>query len=159
MNKTKERIALEKQLINMLSVAQAHISFEDTVKGIRFEDCGKEVKNVPYTLWQLLYHLWFAQNDILEFSRNPKYHEPSWPDDYWPKEKAPKNQKDWDDCVKKIICDRQEFIELIKTSDDLYALFSPGSGQNLVREALLIADHNAYHIGQMLVLKRILGDY
>lgn len=159
MAKSAERIALETQLVNLLTKAQAHIGFEDAVKDIAPVNYGKTVQGIPYTLWQLIEHMRIAQKDILDFSCNPDYKYPKWPDDYWPDEKGPASAVDWNNSVKAIRDDRNAFIDLMKRTDDLMKPFNHGDGQNMLREALLIADHNAYHIGQIILLRRALSDF
>ncbi len=159
MEKNHQRKQLEKQLINLLEKAQAHITFEEAIKDIPAEDYGKKVGNVPYTLWQLVNHLRIAQADILDFSRNPDYQERKWPDDYWPNERAPRDTSEWEKCIAAIIEDRNAFLRLLREAKDLNAPFPHGNGQNLLREALLIADHNAYHVGQIILLRRMLYNY
>lgn len=155
---------MEKELIELLVRAlegrQAHIDFETAVAGIPLEYCGKSVEDLPYTIWQLVEHIRIAQKDILEFSIHSDYQAPSWPDDYWPKEPGPKDATHWNHTLKEIKADRAAFISLLKDSDsDLYKPFPHGDGQNLLREALVIVDHNSYHTGQIIILRRLLGIY
>lgn len=159
MDKSKERLEIEKQLIALLEEAQAHMSLEEAVKTVSPENYGKKVKGLPYTLWQLLEHLRIAQHDILDFSRDAQYESMKWPDDYWPKEKGPEVEQDWNNSLKSILRDRKTFIQLLKETPDLLKPFPYGSGQNMVREAMLIADHTAYHVGQIVVIRRILKDF
>ncbi|CAN5219839.1 hypothetical protein BH23BAC1_BH23BAC1_51440 [soil metagenome] len=117
-------------------------------------------KGLPYSLWQQFYHLKYAQYDILDFSRNPDYDTPRWPEDYWPDAPAPANQEEWEKIKKEFYKERQGFIDLLlNPSHDLFQPFAHGSGQNLFREALLIIEHNAYHTGQILAIMRILDIY
>jgi len=149
---------LRQQLIANLQKAQAHASIEHALKGIPFEQTGSTAHGLPYTIWQLAEHLRIAQWDILDFSHNPEYSEMKWPDDYWPKENAPKNQQAWDDCISAIFKDLGEFIALVEDQqNNLYEAFPWGTGQNLLREALLLADHNAYHVGEIVMARKILG--
>lgn len=119
---------------------------------------GNKPKGAAHTAWQLLEHLRIAQNDILEFSRDPKYVSPKWPEGYWPKEIAPPTSEAWDDTIAAFEKDHQAFGKLISDpAQDLLAKFPHGDGQTLLREALLIIDHNSYHVGQLVMLRVQLG--
>jgi uncharacterized damage-inducible protein DinB len=150
---------LVKELVSLLTKGNAHVAFNDAVKNIPFEDLGKRPNELPYSIWQITEHIRIAQKDILEFSANTNYKELNWPDDYWPKEAAPKDEAAWNNCLKQINIDLDEFIELLNTSEDLYKPFEHGKGQNLLREAMLIADHTSYHTGEIIVLRRLLGNW
>lgn len=159
MGKQENRKALEQQLSHLLQKAQAHLTFEKAVEGINPANYGKKIPELPYTLWQLVEHIRIAQEDILDFSRNSDYKERSWPDSYWPESPEPASQKEWEASIRKIIADREDFIQLMLDAENLYTPFPHGQGQNLLREALLMADHTAYHTGQIVMLRRLLGDY
>lgn len=149
-----------KLLISLLEGANAHTTLETATKDIPVKYRGMIPEGLPYSLWQLVEHIRIAQYDILEFSRNPDYQSPPWPDGYWPNNPAPPDDKAWKESLRKIKSDRNEFIELLKKPDvDLFAPFPHGDGQNLAREAMLIADHTAYHTGQIIVIRRLLGIY
>lgn len=151
---------LRKQLIALLDGGQAHATFDDAVKDFPAELRGVVPEGLPYSAWQLLEHLRISQKDILDFSAPPSggYQHMHWPDDYWPKEPRPHSPEAWDRSVVAIKSDLEKFKALIlKPEADLYKPFRWGTGQNLLREALLIADHAAYHIGEMIVLRRLLG--
>jgi len=150
--------ALREHLVKLLTEAQAHATFDDAVKGLPVELRGKVPKGAEHSPWQLLEHLRIAQWDILEFSRNGKHESPKWPEGYWPKEKAPVDEKAWDKSVRAFKRDRKEMVELLQNEQtDLFAKIPHGEGQTILREALLIADHNAYHVGQMVLLRILLG--
>lgn len=147
------------QLLNMLTKDQAHISFDGAIKGIDFKTAGKSATNFPYNIWQLSSHIQFTQKDILEFCTNSQYKEPKWPDDYWPSNTEP-TQQEWQECLSNFSEDRNSFVNLIKApSTDLLASIPHGSGQNLLREAILICDHTAYHTGQIVLLRKLLGNW
>ncbi len=147
-----------KYLVKFLKGHQAFVLLEDILGNIPPEARGKILKNLPYSIWQLVEHIRIDQWDVLDFSRNPDYKEIKWPDDYWPKESAPKNDAAWDQSIKKIFSDRDEFIALLEAPDcDLYTPFPWGKGQNLLREAMLIANHTAHHAGEIIVMRRLLG--
>jgi len=153
---TKEIVTLRKQLADLLTKAEAHASFDDVVKGFPGKLHGVVPEGLPYSAWQLLDHLRIAQNDILRFSTESKYKSPAWPMGYWAKKPEPPSGTAWPEAVKQVTTDRDAFVKLIAT-EDLFAPFAWGDGQTLLREALLIADHNAYHVGELLMVRRLLG--
>jgi len=117
-------------------------------------------EGLPYSAWQIVEHIRIAQRDILDFSAPPTggYQPMEWPEAYWPKEKAPASAEAWDRSIAAIEADRDRFKALIlKPEADLAKPFLWGTGQNLLREALLIADHNSYHTGELILLRRLLG--
>ena len=149
---------LRKQLVKLLASSEAHADFESAIKGLSAELRGKVPEGAEHSLWQLLEHLRITQWDILDFSRNTEYKEMKWPDDYWPKSPLPPDDHAWEKSVKAIRADLQEFSDLISDKKhDLYAKIPHGDGQTLLREALLLADHNAYHVGQLVTVRRLLG--
>jgi hypothetical protein len=151
---------LRKQLIALLDGGQAHATFEDAVKDFPAELRAVVPEGLPYSAWQLLEHLRISQKDILDFSAPPSggYQHMRWPEDYWPKEAAPLSGDAWERSVAAIRTDLEKFKALIlKPEAELEKPFRWGTGQNLLREALLIADHAAYHIGELVVLRRLLG--
>lgn len=157
MNNTNQT-ELIRQLIELLNGGNAHVKFEGAVANIPFNLLGQKPHNLPYSIWQLTEHIRIAQWDILDFSRNPNYKEIRWPDDYWPQNIAPKTEEDWRKCLEQIEKDKQEFISLLHAPEvDLYAPFPYGQGQNLLREALLIADHTSYHTGEIVLVRRLLN--
>ena len=152
--------ALKKELAKQLRGGNAHAKFEDVTAKLSAELRGKKVKDLPYSIWQLLEHLRIAQRDMLDFCRNQdgSYKEMKWPDDYWPKSPEPSSDKAWNDSIKQFLSDREEFIKLIEADDaDLYTPFKWGDGQTLLHEAMLIVDHNGYHLGEIVALRRLLG--
>jgi uncharacterized damage-inducible protein DinB len=150
--------ALRKQLIETIAGGQAHATFEDAVKKLPAELRGKKPQGSPHSAWQLLEHLRIAQHDILEFSRDPEHVSPKWPEAYWPKEAAPPTDSAWDESIASFEKDQKAFGKLISDPElDLFAKLAHGDGQTLLREALLIIDHNAYHVGQIVQLRVQLG--
>ena len=149
---------LREQLTKSFDWDSAHIRFDDAVKDFPAELRGTRPPGGPHSPWELLEHLRIAQYDILEFSRNAKYVSPKWPEGYWPASPQPPNDKAWDRSVKEFRRDLREMVELIENpSTDLHAKIPHGTGQTILREALLIADHNAYHLGQLVTVRRLLG--
>jgi hypothetical protein len=153
--------ALRKQLKELLDGGQAHATFDSAVKDFPVALLGEVPKHLPYSAWQLVEHLRIAQRDILDFSSNQggSYKAKKWPDAYWPVEAAPTNDQAWDESLAAIHKDRRAFEALLAAADDdvLIAPFAWGNGQTLLREAFLIADHDAYHVGELIVLRRLLG--
>jgi hypothetical protein len=150
--------SLRDQLVELLGSNHAHANFDTAVRDFPAELRGKKVRNAPHTAWQLLEHLRIAQWDILEFSRKPKHVSPAWPDGYWPPTAAPPDDAAWDKSVRRFRADLKAMQKLVANpSSDLFAPFPHGDGQTLLREALLLADHNAYHVGQLVLLRRQLG--
>ena len=155
-----EQAELRKQILDLLHGGQAHVTFDDAIKAFPAEHRATVPPNLPYSAWQLLEHLRIAQRDILEFSAPPTggYKHMAWPDDYWPKFPTPPDAQAWNNAVVAIRADLKLFEALLTKPDvDLYKPFRWGDGQNLLREALLIADHNAYHLGELIVIRRLLG--
>jgi hypothetical protein len=148
------------QLTDLITKGNAHATFDKVIEGLPFKDLGVKPGNLPYSIWNLVDHIRITQWDILEFSRDPHHKSPKWPDEYWPKEDAPATEMEWQKTLKQIKKDRDDFIELIKNpSSDLFTPFPHGEGQNLLREALLIADHTSYHSGEIIVLRRLLNNW
>jgi hypothetical protein len=151
---------LRKQLVALLKGGQAHATFDDAIKDLPVDLRGTVPPNLPYSAWQLLEHLRITQHDILNFSAPPTggYHPIQWPEDYWPKTPNPPSAESWDQSIRAIHSDLKTFIALIENpASDLFKPFRWGDGQNLLREALLVADHTAYHLGELVVLRRLLG--
>ena len=148
---------LRQQLTSLLAKAEAHVDIESALKDFPRELRGKKPAGAPHTPWQLLEHIRIAQWDILEFSRNARHKSPEWPDGYWPKTEAPPDHKAWDKSVRQTLADLKEMSALVgDLKHDLLAPIPHGDGQTLLREALLVADHNAYHLGQLVMVRRIL---
>ena len=149
-----------KELEDAIKKGNAHATFEDAVADIPHELLGAVPDGLPYSLWQLVEHIRITQEDILDFCRNPHYKPLAWPDDYWPKEKAPAHAGDLKKSVERMLADRKAFIELLhKTGEGIYTALRHGDGQHLFREAVLIIDHTSYHTGEIIVLRRLLGDW
>jgi hypothetical protein len=158
MKKANPDQSLRDHLCYLLSGEGAHAKFEDVIAGIPEGLRGDKMKNFPHTAWMLLEHLRIAQWDILEFSRNAKHKSPDFPSGYWPKQEAPTSATAWDKSVREFRNDLKAMQDLVANpKSDLYAPFPWGDGQTLLREALLVADHNSYHLGQLVTLRRVLG--
>lgn len=144
------------ELIHLLQGGNAHADLKKALAGLPENLRGAKPDKLPYSIWQLVYHIRIAQWDMLEFCKDGGHQSPNWPDDYWPKETAPKDDKTWNDTVEQINTDLEELISLIKTGD-LFTKIPHGDGQNILREALQVADHNAYHVAEIIVIRRLLG--
>ena len=149
---------VREHLAKLLEGGQAHVTFDAAVKGLPVALRGKRPKGAEHSPWEILEHMRIAQWDILEFSRDPKHVSPEWPSGYWPESKTPPNDKAWARSVRAFQADLDAMRTLVATeSTDLYAPIPHGDGQTILREALLIADHNAYHIGELVLVRRLLG--
>jgi hypothetical protein len=150
--------ALRAQLVKLLDFNEAHVAFDRAVKGIPPRLRGALPQGVEHSLWQLLEHLRITQADILEFCRTSKYKEKQWPGDYWPKLPGPRNHAAWTKSIAAYRRDRKAMQRLAANSRvDLLAAIPHGTGQTYLREILLVADHNAYHIGQIITVRQLLG--
>ncbi|WEK21732.1 MAG: DinB family protein [Candidatus Pedobacter colombiensis] len=148
--------ALIEELKKLLKGGGAHVGLQDATADIPFGLLGERPHDLPYSIWQLVEHIRIAQWDMVEFSKDGSHKSPRWPDGYWPKETAPADKSIWDNTLKEIDDDLKEFIDLLEMKD-LYEPIPHGSGQSILREALQIADHAAYHIGEIVVIRRLLG--
>ena len=149
---------LREHLLYLLRGGGAHLDFEKAIAGLPAELRGRKPPGLPHTPWRLLEHLRIAQWDILEFSRNPRHISPPFPEGYWPQGDAPPDPDAWDSSVAAFRSDLRAMQDLV--ADPATELFTPlphGEGQTVLREALLVADHNAYHLGQLVVVRRLLG--
>jgi len=149
---------LRNHLLELLDGGHAHAAFDDVIADFPPRFHGVVPKGLPHSAWMLLEHLRIAQWDILEFSRNPKYKALKWPDDYWPQKTAPPDAAAWDKSVKSFRDDLAAMKKLLTDSKtDLLAKIEWGEGQTILREALLVADHNSHHLGQLIDVRRLLG--
>jgi hypothetical protein len=150
--------SLRQHLVELLAGGHAHADFEKAVKNLPAELHGKTPKGAEHSAWELLEHMRIAQWDILEFSRDATHTSPDWPSGYWPTTPAPPDEKAWDKSVRAFRHDLKAMCDLVADEKtDLYAKIPHGDGQTLLREALLVADHNAYHLGQLILVRRLLG--
>ena len=151
---------VRQELVALLDGRQAHMNFEDSVAGFPMEFANVRPPNVPYTPWQLLEHIRITQWDILEFVRNPNYQSPNWPEGYWPAPETRASESDWRKTVEAIQADLRAMKEMaLDPAVDLYSRIPHGSGQTILREVMLVADHNAYHIGEFAILRQVMGSW
>jgi hypothetical protein len=155
-----ESDALRQHVLDLLRGHNAHADFDTVVADFPSRLRGVKPPGAQHTGWQLLEHMRIAQWDILEFSRDPKHKSPAWPEGYWPKTEAPPTAASWNNSLRSFRADLKAMARLVadKTTD-VFAKIPHGTGQTILREALLIADHNSYHLGQMVVLRRLLGTW
>ena len=161
MKKQKETLSLVTgHLADLLRKGNAHVSLDEALDTIPFELLGNTVAGLPYSIWQIAEHIRIAQWDILGFSSSSGHVSPKWPEEYWPEAASPNNEKDWLNCIAAIKRDREKFIQLLESSgENIYVPFPYGSGQSLFKEALVIADHNSYHTGEIIILRRLLNNW
>lgn len=149
---------LRDHVANLLGWQEAHAGFDQAVADLAEPLRGRVPAGLPYSPWQLVEHMRLAQHDILDFCRNPAYRELSWPDDYWPGSPAPPSASAWDTSIGQVREDRAALERLARDpAIDLAARIPHGTGQTYLRELLLVADHTAYHIGELIVVRRLLG--
>jgi hypothetical protein len=150
---------LRAQLVTLLAWHDAHVDFDAALADLPADLRGRVPTGSPYSIWQIVEHLRIAQHDILDFCINPSYKEKHWPDDYWPKQAKP-SDGEWDTALAAYHTDLKAMQALVHDEKvDLFATIPHGSGQTYLREALLVADHAAYHIGQIVLVRRMLGDW
>lgn len=150
--------SLRENLIYLLEGGGAHAKFDDVIKGLSPELRGTKPDKLPHSPWMLVEHLRLAQWDILEFSRNRKHVSPAWPEGYWPKTEAPASDADWNQSVNQFRRDLIAMQQLVANPEtNLFARIPWGDGQTVLREALLLADHNSHHLGQLIDVRRLLG--
>jgi hypothetical protein len=148
------------ELITLIEEGNAHASFENAVEGISMDLINVVPDHLPYNIWQLAEHMRITQWDIVEFCLGPDHQSPKWPDEYWPAAGQDIGKDRWEATLNAIRKDRERFLDLLRDEErDLYTPFIYGDGQSLFREALLIADHNSYHTGEIIVIRRLLGNW
>ena len=157
--RAKEKV-LREHLVNLLAGHGAHIEWKAMFAGVPQKLRGLRPDGLPHSIWDLLEHMRIAQWDILEFSRDAKHVSPEWPAGYWPGAQTQPSAKAWDKSLKAFARDLAEMQKLVKNPrTDLFCPIPHATGQTILREALLLADHNAYHLGQVLMVRRMLGNW
>lgn len=155
---SSETAEIREALARALEWQDAHVSFEAAVADLPAPLRGRVPSGMPYSVWQLAEHIRLAQRDILDFCQNPEYREQAWPDDYWPPASEPPDEHSWASCLAGVRSDRSALAHIVR--DAARGLLDPiphGNGQTLLREALLVIDHTAYHVGQIVLIRRALG--
>ena len=153
---SNEHDILIDELVKLLKGGSAHAGLNDALDGLPANLRGVKPQGLPYSIWQLVEHIRIAQWDMLQFSMDGSHQSPEWAEGYWPKETEPANDEAWEKAVKQIADDLGAFIKLIK-QENIYRKIPHGSGQNILREALQIADHLGYHVAEIIVIRRLLG--
>jgi hypothetical protein len=150
--------SVREHLLELLGGGHAHLDFEKAIAGLPVELCGAKPPGLPHTPWRLLEHMRIAQWDILRFSIDPKHISPEFPDGYWPEGDSPPDSDAWEQSIEAFRVDLRAMMDLVANPEtDLFKPIPHGQGQTILREALLVADHNAYHLGQLVVVRRLLG--
>jgi uncharacterized damage-inducible protein DinB len=150
--------ALRDHLVALLGEGHAHVSFKDAIADWPREERGAKPAGQPFTAWRLLEHIRISQWDIVEFTKSAEHVSPEWPAGYWPQEDAPPDAAAWDRSVAQVERDRRAMERIVANpKTDLFTRIPHGTGQTVLREALVLADHNSYHLGQLLLLRRLLG--
>jgi hypothetical protein len=154
-----ERMARE-ELVDLLERGNAHMSFEQAVADYPMEQINTTFPNGTYSAWHLLEHLRRAQWDILDFIRDPAYQEQEWPKDYWPATEERATEAMWHETIRAFLADRAALRALaLDSATDLYARIPHGSGQTVLRELLVVSDHNAYHVGELAIMRQVMGTW
>ncbi|HET8668915.1 MAG TPA: DinB family protein [Terriglobales bacterium] len=150
--------ALRDHVLYLLGGGGAHADFDKAIQGLEKKFRGAKAANIPHTPWRLLEHMRLAQEDIVDFCINPEYRERAFPDGYWPRSEAPESDTAWEQSVRQFRHDLKRMHDLVADPQrDLFAPIPWGDGQTLLREALLVADHNAYHLGELITVRRAIG--
>lgn len=150
-----EHRTLIDELVHLLNGGNAHADLTRALDGLPANLRGVKHDKLPYSIWQLVEHIRIAQWDMLEFCKDGSHESPNWPDDYWPKETSPASDEAWNKSVKQINKDTDELMGLAKTGD-LFEKIPHGDGQTILREVLQAADHNAYHVAEIIMIRRLL---
>lgn len=151
---------LIENLTDLLNKGNAHVSIDEALTDTDFKILGKRPDGLPYSIWQLAEHIRITQHDILKFSTDSNYKSPQWPEGYWPKETSPLSENEWNECLQQIKEDRAAIVKLLTDAgENLFTPFKHGDGQSLLKEALVVADHNSYHTGEIVLLRRLLHDW
>jgi len=144
------------EIVHLLQGGNAHAGIKKALQDLPQDLRSAKPDKLPYSIWQLVEHIRIAQWDMLEFCKDGNHQSPEWPEGYWPKETGPGSDEAWENSVKQIDKDLNELIELVKTGD-LFTKIPHGDGQTILREALQAADHTAYHVAEIIVIRRLLG--
>ena len=154
----KDQSRIRELLLEQLSGKNAHVNFDEAVDGLSLSDVGAKPDNFPHTIWELVEHIRISQHDIVAFSRDPDYSSPAWPEGYWPESPKPENEQEWNNSLGAIRSDHRSMENLVKDEErDLLEPIPHGDGQTLFREAMLIVDHSAYHIGQIVHMRKAMN--
>jgi hypothetical protein len=154
----EDRAKIVRELTRLINKSHAHVSFEDAIAGLPKALRGTVIDKLPYSIWQLVEHMRIAQADIVDFSSSARHNVLQWPGDYWTEPVSDVSDEAWEASLTAIHGDRERFFALLNDNEnDLFKPFPWGQGQTLFKEAVLIADHNAYHVAEIVVVRRLLG--
>lgn len=149
---------LRDQVVDLLAMGHAHVAFKDAIADWPRELRGAKAPGQPFTPWRILEHIRISQWDIVEFTKSASHVSPEWPAGYWPESDAPPDAPAWDQSVAQVERDLRDMQRIVRDPEtDLFARITHGTGQTVLREALVLADHNSYHLGQLVLLRRLLG--
>lgn len=147
---------LKNRLAKLLSSNEAHVPFRDAINELSFDDCILKPHGFPYSIYDLVFHCKVTQRDILQYVKNPHHISPEWPSGYWPEKNHTPNAQIWQDNVEGFLSDQKEMISIINNPEtDLFEIYANGSGHDLFREVMVLCDHNAYHVGQIVLIRKI----
>lgn len=147
-----------KHLVRLIDGHEAYMPFEHAIDGIPYGLRGIIPEKLPYSIWHLVEHIRLAQHDILAYSKDSSIESPDWPEGYWPENKSPQGEDEWSQSLETIKAEKAEMKTLVENAaNGLFEPFANGSGHTLFRQAMLIAEHTAYHTGQIIVVRRLLG--
>lgn len=151
---------VRKSVESLLRKGNAHMTFEDAIKDYPIHAINVKMPGVGYTPWHLLEHMRRTQFDILDFTANPDYKELTWPDDYWPSSESKASQDDWTRTIFLFLKDREKLSKIALDPEiNLYSVLPQGKGQNRLKELLVVADHNSYHLGEFAVMRTVMGTW
>lgn len=151
---------LREQLVQLLTESHAHMPFDEAVAEYPMEQINTPFPNGTYSAWHLLEHLRLTQWDILDFIRNPRYQERAWPDEYWPARDKQATPEDWQRTIQQFHADQQALRDIVMDPQtDLWAPIPQGTGQTIAREIMVVADHNAYHVGELAIVRQVMGTW
>lgn len=151
---------LTRELINLLTKEQAHVSLEDSLKDLKPENRAKKPKEGLHSVWDELEHIRITQEDILQYMIDPEWKSPSWPDEYWPADRDKVSDEEWNESVKQCISDRDEMVKILKDKGAYITEKIPHAQvHTYLREILITAQHNSYHIAQIVLIRKMLGNW
>lgn len=148
---------IKNQLIKHLNGGEAFTPIGKFVEEISYHKLGVRPQGLPYSFYEVFYHIVYAQKDILDFCTAQKYTHPNWPEEYWPNKQKPESKEDWESLKESFFKDRKQLIDFVTDSSDILEPVKNGDDQTLLRELLLVIEHNAYHTGQLALILRLLG--
>ena len=151
---------IREQLLALLEAKNAHVTFEDSIAGFPVEHINSKAPGIPYSTWELIEHMRITQYDILDFIKNPGYQEMKWPEGYWPEKEAKATKEQWKRSIQQFLNDLEALKEIVRNPEtDFTGPLPHAPKYNIFREILVVADHNSYHTGQIVILRRSLGIY